>query len=446
MGGIIVAAFIWLVVVKLEGEKPEIRLASDITAIGNRHQLSAFVSDGKSGLQKVWVGLLKDGKEVTLYKRNYVKDLEDGSGRIYRDSFNITIEPRKQGLSDGKALLRMAVWDRSWRGWLKGNPTYLEKEVLIDTKPPAIEIMSRAHYFSQGGSGLVIYRVSENCPETGVYVGKEFFPGYAGYYANDGVYLAFIGLDHRQGPGTEIYVRASDSAGNQAKAGVSCHIRKKSFRQDAIGISERFLNWKMPEFESDIRDLSQLSRLKQFIKVNRELREKSYAKIVSHVRQSEHRLIWEGPFLRLPKSARKAGFADRREYLYKGKIVDRQIHQGIDLASLEQSPVPASNSGRTIMAERAGIYGNTVILDHGFGLFSMYAHLSRMDTEPGQEVERGTIVGRTGTSGLAGGDHLHFGMMVQGTFVNPVEWWDASWIQNNIISKLNAVRAKLDGE
>lgn len=150
--------------------------------------------------------------------------------------------------------------------------------------------------------------------------------------------------------------------------------------------------------------------------------------------------------MRLPKSARKAGFADRREYLYGGRVVDHQIHQGIDLASLEQSPIPASNSGRTIMAERVGIYGNTVILDHGFGLFSMYAHLSRMDTKPGQEVKKGAVIGRTGTSGLAGGDHLHFGMLIHRTFVNPIEWWDASWIQNNITSKLNAVRAKLGEE
>ena len=119
-----------------------------------------------------------------------------------------------------------------------------------------------------------------------------------------------------------------------------------------------------------------------------------------------------------------------------------QGHLGIDLASIKQSPVPAANSGKVAFVGSLGIYGNAVIIDHGLGLFSLYAHLSSISRDEGQEVKRGDIIGRTGSSGLAGGDHLHFSMLVHNTFVSPVEWWDETWINNNISGKLESELSK----
>ena len=124
---------------------------------------------------------------------------------------------------------------------------------------------------------------------------------------------------------------------------------------------------------------------------------------------------------------------------YKGKVIDHQYHMGIDLASLALSPIPAANAGKVVFAEQLGIYGQTVILDHGFGLFTLYGHCSSLDVTVGQVVARGDTIAKTGTTGLAGGDHLHYGMLVGSTYVNPIEWWDAKWIENNITSKLKAL-------
>ena len=140
--------------------------------------------------------------------------------------------------------------------------------------------------------------------------------------------------------------------------------------------------------------------------------------------------------MRLPNSAPRARFADQRDYRYKGKVVDHQVHLGVDLASLARAKVPAANNGRVAFTGTVGIYGNTVVLDHGFGLFSLYSHLSRIDVEKGQTVQKGEVLGLTGATGLAGGDHLHYAMMVHQTFVNPIEWWDAAWIRNNVTDKL----------
>ena len=114
-----------------------------------------------------------------------------------------------------------------------------------------------------------------------------------------------------------------------------------------------------------------------------------------------------------------ARFGDRRTYMYQNKDVDQQIHLGEDLASLMNSPVPAANNGVVVLAEPLGIYGNTVIIDHGLGVFSSYSHMSQIDVKVGDKVEKGTVVGKTGTTGLAGGDHLHFAVNHPGRIRGP---------------------------
>lgn len=121
------------------------------------------------------------------------------------------------------------------------------------------------------------------------------------------------------------------------------------------------------------------------------------------------------------------------------ETIDRQVHLGIDLASLAHAPVPAGNTGKVVFAGPIGIYGETVVIDHGIGLFSTYSHMNSIQVQPNQMVNRGDIIGTTGTTGLAGGDHLHYGMLVGGVFVNPVEWWDPEWIRNNITLRIDTI-------
>src|SRR5262249_21136466 len=113
-------------------------------------------------------------------------------------------------------------------------------------------------------------------------------------------------------------------------------------------------------------------------------------------------------------------------------------HLGFDLASLRGSTVPAGNTGRVVFAGPLGIYGNTVILDHGLGLFSLYGHLSGITVAPDARVAPGGPIRNTGDTGLAGGDHLHFSIMIHGVHVDPVEWWDAHWIHDHVEARLAA--------
>ena len=421
---------------RMEGTLPQVQLDSASPAVGVAHELSGTVADNDSGIRKIWIGLYKDGKEAVLFEKSFGGSVFWGESDTRAETFKVTIAPEKLGFTDGEALLRIVARDYSWRGWFNGNRTYIEKTITIDTRPPQIEILTGAHNVSPGGSGLVIYRLSEDCAHNGVTVGENFFPGHAskGYPAD--VRLAFFALAHNQRAGTTIFVQASDSAGNLSKRGFRHYIKKKRFRQDRINISDGFLRSKTPEFSMLVPGSGAMATVDMFLKVNRDVRRQNSEAITRVTARTEARKLWEGRFLRLRNAAPRAGFADRRTYRYKGKDIDRQVHMGIDLASVKQSPVPAANTGRVVFAGSLGIYGNTIIIDHGLGLFSLYAHLSSFNRDEGQAVTRGDIIGRTGSSGMAGGDHLHFGMLVHNTFVNPIEWWDERWIEHNISSKL----------
>ncbi len=432
----------WFLWERLEGEKPVI--ATEISSYLNPSQeVILNLSDAKSGIRKVWVAIEQNGRETVLRDDIYPHKGSAGSGPDHTLSVSVNVDVKKLEITDGKAIFRVMARDHSWRNWFHGNKTAIEKEIMIDTKPPEIVVLNLANYRNQGGAGLVIYRLSESCPVSGVMVGEMFYPGQTGYFSDSGIYLAFIALSHHQGPETELFIKAIDPAGNATRSGFSHHIKRKSFKKDTISLSDSFLNQKMPEFDVEVSPDSQKPMLARFIKVNQELRESNYQEISSAVASSDNKLYWEGSFTRLPNSAPKAGFADRRTYLYEGKEVDQQDHLGVDLASIKHSAVPAANSGRVVFVDFVGIYGKTVLLDHGFGLFSMYSHLNSFNVTVGQIISKNDILGFTGSTGMAAGDHLHYSMLVRNTFVNPIEWWDEGWIKNNISDKIKEVQSTI---
>jgi len=171
-------------------------------------------------------------------------------------------------------------------------------------------------------------------------------------------------------------------------------------------------------------------------RVNTELRKQNEADLLKIAQNTSPTPLWSGPFLRLPNSAGRANFGDQRDYYYEGEKIDHQTHMGVDLASVANAPVPAANAGRIVYAGFFGIYGNCVIIDHGLGLQSLYSHLDEIAVGQDAVVKKGDIIGKTGTTGLAGGDHLHFGMIIGGLQVSPIEWWDDHWIIYNILAHL----------
>ncbi|WP_028313146.1 M23 family metallopeptidase [Desulfatibacillum aliphaticivorans] len=434
----------WYLFQRMEGNAPTVQWKAPITYAGLSTTFEGVLADPENGLSGVRIVLTRPGdKEVEVFSKEYPAKGFLGPGQVKKDSISFTIEPDKLNISDGEAVLRVSARDRSLRSWANGNLFYQEYPLTIDTRPPAISVLTTRHYLRQGGSGLAIYRLSEKGVKNGVQVGDNFFPGYSGGFSDPDVYMAFFAVDNEQPTDTKIMIQAADKAGNISAASFSYLINPGNFRKDVINISDRFMEMVLPQFEAGKRVDPNVPLIDRYLKINREQRQSDYAIAGAMCERSKPVIYWDGVFSRLPNSANRARFADRREYRYKGEKVDRQVHLGIDLASVAQSPVPAANSGMVIYAAPQGIYGQTVYIDHGFGLISQYSHLSRIDVSEGQKVEKDQIIGLTGSTGLAIGDHLHFGMLVGDTFVNPIEWWDASWIKNNVTSKINAVTKAL---
>jgi murein DD-endopeptidase MepM/ murein hydrolase activator NlpD len=226
---------------------------------------------------------------------------------------------------------------------------------------------------------------------------------------------------------------AKDIAGNQNVQGLHIPIKTTAYRWSSINIDDAFIN---TVASSLLNETSVSDHEAAFKKVNEELRAKALEKLADIAKETDSRILWKGAFLQLKNSKVMAIYGDKRTYLYKGKTVSHSVHLGYDLASNAHSPVEAANSGIVRFAGDLSIYGNTVVIDHGMGLMSLYGHLSVINTSEGQKVSKGDIIGKTGSTGLAGGDHLHFGILMHGYEISPLFWWDSHWIKVNVLDDL----------
>ncbi len=433
---ILVGAGVYAGLFLLEGSPPVISKEKVPKILGRDSRVSFKVEDDKSGIRAVYAELEQNGKSVLLGSKSVpVPEWWKGSG-VKELEVSWNVRPLAEGLKDGKAILKIRAYDASLRRGLKGNESIMEIPITIDLSPPRIIPVSTVHNISTGGSGLVSFRVNEDVEKAGVWVGKLFFPAYKLTDAGQDAFAAMIALPFNAKKSIPVRIEAVDKAGNSAKSIVSCRIMKKQPRVDRIRITDGFLERKMPDFMARYPDLKG-SLLQVFLEVNTRMRQDDNDQIrkICSAGAGSPQIMWHGAFKRMP-GALRAGFADYRHYFYKGKEIGQAYHMGVDIASVAHAPVPAANEGQVVFADYLGIYGNTIIIDHGLGLFSMYSHLSAMRVSKGDRVRKGDTIGNTDMTGLAGGDHLHYGMLVNGVFVNPKEWWDKRWIKDHITANL----------
>ncbi len=382
------------------------------------------LEDTNTGLKDLTVTVTQNGKETKLV------DITFPAGTTRR---TVPLPLDKLGLKDGPMVIDIIAADNA----VLANKAKQGLTVIYDNRPPTISVLTSTLNINQGGSGLVMFRVSEKVRRAGVQLGDRFFPAFP---QQGGVYACLFAFPHDM-KSNEFLPRlvAVDLAGNERISGIYFHTRLRPVRSDRINISQSFLAAKMPDFQHyfpDTRD-----PLKLFLRVNGELRAANVAKLKEFSTKTAGKPLWQGAFLRLPKAAPRAGFDDQRDYYYEGQKVDHQTHLGLDLASIAASPVPAANNGTVIFANELGIYGQCVIIDHGLGLQSLYSHLSSIGVAVGDPVTKGQTIGNTGSTGMAGGDHLHFGILVNGIEVEPKEWLDQHWINDNFTNKWNQALA-----
>lgn len=434
---ITVLILVALVLVKFyERELSQVSILTDITRVGAVMDVEMVFSDSKSGLRSVQVRLVQGDKDELVFEKEYSRQGMINNSGPERAEETVKLEPGALKMKDGEAELVVSIRDYSWWGWMKGNQTTVSQAFELDTKPPLLHIADSPRYIIQGGSGIVTYSLNEDVSEHGVQINDDFHPGFPLPHKGEGVYGAMIGLQYDVERLDKSMVTAVDLAGNRAARAFGMIMRKRTKKQDRINVSDGFLGRKLPEFLAYYPDITVSEPVEQYLEINNRVRQENNAAIKEVCSKSRPNRLWEGRFNRMARSSRRAGFAEYRTYYYGGLEVDKQVHLGIDLASTKMAEVLAANSGVVVFAEYQGIYGEMVIVDHGLGVFSLYSHLSQINARVGDVVNKESVIGLSGASGMAGGDHLHFSILVNGVFVDPLEWWDKQWLNLNILNFL----------
>jgi murein DD-endopeptidase MepM/ murein hydrolase activator NlpD len=299
--------------------------------------------------------------------------------------------------------------------------------MMVDLVPTHLTFQAVSRRLHAGGSGTICYHLNKEIKESGVLVDGRFYRGFPNPQGGKGNYVVLFPVP-QEGPAEfRVELVARPSWGSEVKQTLSLHDRPHPWRHDNLKLSDNFLRQVAANFPGS----NPSDPLGSYLEVNRNLRRQNHETFMKVCSRSDPQPLGIGAMERF-RGKRMARFGDRRTYLYQGKEVDHQTHMGEDLASLVHSPVPAGNNGVVVFAGPLGIYGQTVILDHGLGLFSSYSHLSKIDVKTGDKVAKGTPVGLTGATGLAAGDHLHFAVLLQGQFVDPLEWWDPHWVKDQV--------------
>ena len=418
------AGYLWP---RFERDAPQVRLSPDADVLGLA-PLEIVVSDRGTGLKSVTATLSSGGTDLPLAAEQHAQPVGEQK---------ITILASKlKGLKEGPAVLRVSARDGSWWGWFKGNETVLQKNLAIDVTPPAIDLVADDRYVSFGGVGAIVYKVSADAVTSGIRIGNYFFPGYPGQIKDrPDHFFALFAHPYNVPADARATLVATDKAGNTREMRLVYELRNVNYRKSTIAVSDSFIQSKVAPLLTDV-SARQGSAKEIFVRVNRDLRKQNEDKIASITTKGTSPMLWKGAFSQLSNSKVEANFADARSYSYNDEIIDNAYHLGYDLSVTRQYPVEAGNSGTVAFTGELGIYGNTVILDHGLGLFTLYSHLSAIDVKTGDSIQPRQVLGKTGETGLAAGDHLHFGVYLNGVAVLPVEWWDPKWINDNIQPKL----------
>ncbi len=432
----------WFIAGRAAG--PSIAIDWPTKAIGQSGELSLLIDAPGGRLTRLDVSIQQGENRIpvfTLPEEGSTNVVPEGENTV-RFKYPIGKKHTPQ-LQAGKAQIIVTAGRPTLFGLQQAQSSML-REVDVRLVPPQVAILSTKHYINHGGSEMVIYRATPGDAMSGVRVGDREYAGFAASGAgmpttDPDMRIAFFALSWDQDGASPISVFARDDAGNEGLAQIEHRTFPKTFRKSVINVDDTFLAkvvpailQNTPEFKVD----NPGDLIGSYIRINRDMRKVNDAKIASLALQTAPRILWEGPFKQLGNTAVEAGFADSRTYKYKGDSVDHQTHLGFDLASTAAAPVLAANHGKVLHANWLGIYGNCVILDHGMGLQSLYAHLSVVGVKVGDTVRMNDELGRSGTTGLAGGDHLHFTMLLGGRAVTPIDWWSAQWVEDRITRKL----------
>jgi len=423
---VIIAIVVLLPIAFLAGRSatPVVDLPTPVTTLGQATPISIHVHDPR-GVRRLSAYVEQNGAQYQVWQLAQPSSASDGTW-----SFVAGISTTPQ-LREGKAKLIVEATSND----LLRRTARWDGEVTVVTRPPVVSVDSDQHYLYLGMADLAIFNVSGNWTEAGVRVGDQTFRAWPMPGGKPGFFSLFA-FAWNMPSGTTPMVYASNGAGKDVTSPIDVRFPKKEqpvYTTHDLQVSDHF----MQKVDGELDPNGSGDLLTRFVKINNEMR-RANNKVLSDLRfKTADKFLWSQPFARQSHSQAEATFADVRNYIYEGKKIDQQVHLGYDLAVTQHIGVEASNDGRVVYAAPLGIYGNCIVVDHGYGLQTIYGHLSQINVHEGDMVKRGQAMGTSGQTGMAGGDHIHFAMQLDGVQIDPKEWWDSHWIKDHIARRVD---------
>jgi murein DD-endopeptidase MepM/ murein hydrolase activator NlpD len=388
-------------------------------------------ASGPHGVRRLTAKVEQGGQQYTVFEQSWPARRVFFFGKSA--PVTATFDAGKKAvpsLKEGKARLIVEAVSNDFAG----RSTEAASDVSVVLAAPRVIPDELQHYINQGGMELITFTASGSWNEAGAKAGKYTFRSFPlpGKPADQRFAMFAYPWDLAADVSPVAFAR--NAAGTEATARFWFKLFPKAFRTRDLEINDAFLEKVVNQIDPTGQLAPGPDLISRFLKINGEMRRKNNQQLADLRLKTEEKILWNGPFLHWGKE--ESYFADVRSYIYKGKKVDQQVHLGFDLSDTQNAPVKVANDGRVVWAADLGIYGNCVVVDHGYSLQSIYGHMNRIDVKEGDMVKKGGSLGVAGSTGLAGGVHVHFAMQVDGTQVNPKEWWDEHWIKDRIMSKL----------
>lgn len=403
---------------------PVVGLSSPVNTLGQATAITVHVRD-PHGVRKLTAFVEQGGARYRVWESAEKSRIPDATW-----NFTAGVKTTPQ-LKDGKATL---IVEATSNGLLR-KTARCERDVTVVTQPPTVSVDSDQHYLYLGMADLATFNISGTWAEAGIRVGDQTFRAWPMPGGKPGFFSLFA-FAWNMAPETVPLVYASSGAGNNVTSPIMFTFPKNEqpkYTVHDLQVDDRFIQKVVGELDPN----GSGDPVARFVKINSEMR-RANNKVLSDLRfKTADTFLWSQPFIRQSHSKAEATFADVRNYIYKGQKIDQQVHLGYDLAVTQHVGVEASNDGRVVYAAPLGIYGNCIVVDHGYGLQTIYGHLSRIDVREGDMVKRGQVMGASGMTGMAGGDHIHFSMQLDGVQIDPKEWWDSHWIQDHISKRVD---------
>jgi murein DD-endopeptidase MepM/ murein hydrolase activator NlpD len=423
---VVVIALVVLLPIALMVERsatPLVDLASPVTSLGQATPITVHVRD-PHGVRSLAAFVEQNGARYQVWQLAQASSVPDSTW-----NFTAGIGTTPQ-LREGKAKL---IVEATSNDLLRKTARY-EEDIVVVTRPPIVSVDSDQHYLYLGMADMATFNLSGNWTEAGVRVGDQTFRAWPMPGGKPGFFSLFA-FAWNMPSSTVPVVYASNGSGNDVTGPLVFQFPKKEqphYTVHDLQVSDRF----MQKVNSELDPNGSGDPVARFVKINSEKR-RANNKVLAELRfKTADKFLWSQPFARQSHSQAEANFADVRNYMYEGKKIDQQVHLGYDLAVTEHVGVEASNDGRVVYAAPLGIYGNCIVVDHGYGLQTIYGHLSQINVHEGDMVRRGQVMGTSGQTGMAGGDHIHFAMQLDGVQIDPKEWWDGHWIKDHIAKRV----------